>query len=121
MIETSGAADVSRLDPRVIKIMDLKCPGSGEAQRNLWSNLDHLTALDEVKFVISDRADYEWSARRDRASRRWSGASTRSCSAPRSDGLTWRSLAAWMLEDRLPARLQLQMHKYIWSPTARGV
>ena len=62
MIETSGAADVSRLDPRVIKIMDLKCPGSGEAGRNLWSNLRHLTASDEVKFVISDRADYEWTS-----------------------------------------------------------
>jgi 7-carboxy-7-deazaguanine synthase len=62
MIETSGAADVSRLDPRVIKIMDLKCPGSGEAGRNLWSNLRHLTARDEVKFVISDRADYEWTS-----------------------------------------------------------
>ena len=60
MIETSGASDVSRLNPRVIKIMDLKCPGSGEVARNLWSNLEHLTARDEVKFVLSDRADYEW-------------------------------------------------------------
>jgi 7-carboxy-7-deazaguanine synthase len=60
MIETSGAVDVSRLDPRVIKIMDLKCPGSGECHRNLWSNLEHLTERDEVKFVLADRADYEW-------------------------------------------------------------
>ena len=60
MIETSGAADVSRLDPRVIKIMDLKCPGSGECDRNRWSNLDHLNGRDEVKFVLADRADYEW-------------------------------------------------------------
>src|SRR5438309_1991145 len=58
MIETSGAIDVGRLDPRVIKIMDLKCPGSGECERNLWSNLDHLTVRDEIKFVIADRADY---------------------------------------------------------------
>src|SRR5215472_16859925 len=60
MIETSGAVDVSRLDPRVIKIMDLKCPGSGESNRNLWSNLGHLSERDEVKFVLADRADYEW-------------------------------------------------------------
>src|SRR5690606_34488760 len=60
LVETSGAVDVSPLDPRVHKIMDLKCPGSGEVAKNLWSNLDHLTARDEVKFVIKDRADYEW-------------------------------------------------------------
>src|SRR5712692_6358654 len=61
MVETSGAIDVSRVDPRVIKIMDLKCPASGETEHNLWSNLDHLTPRDEIKFVISDRGDYEWS------------------------------------------------------------
>ncbi len=60
MIETSGAVDVSRLDPRIIKIMDLKCTGSGECERNLWSNLEHLTMRDEIKFVVADRADYEW-------------------------------------------------------------
>src|SRR6516225_1643749 len=60
MIETSGAVDVSRLDSRIIKIMDLKCPGSGECDRNLWSNLGHLSVRDEVKFVLADRADYEW-------------------------------------------------------------
>jgi 7-carboxy-7-deazaguanine synthase len=120
MIETSGAADVSRLDPRVIKIMDLKCPGSGEAHRNLWSNLGHLTAIDEVKFVISGRGDYEWS--RDviveHALERRVNAVLLSPAFGRVDAA---SLAAWMLEDRLPVRLQLQMHKYIWSPTARGV
>jgi len=120
LIETSGAADVSRLDPRVIKIMDLKCPGSGEADRNLWSNLGHLTAIDEVKFVISGRGDYEWS--RDviagHGLERRVNAILLSPAFGRVDAA---SLAAWMLEDRLPARLQLQMHKYIWSPTARGV
>src|SRR5690606_35703612 len=60
LVETSGAIDVAPLDPRVHKIMDLKCPGSGESHRNLWSNLDHLTGRDEVKFVVKDRADYEW-------------------------------------------------------------
>jgi len=120
MIETSGASDVERLDPRVIKIMDLKCPGSGEAERNLWSNVRHLTTKDEVKFVISDRADYEWTCQ----------AIAEHALAPRVNAILLSpafgrielaNLAAWMLEDRLPARLQLQMHKYIWSPTARGV
>ncbi len=120
MIETSGASDVSRLDPRVIKIMDLKCPDSGEAQRNLWSNLRHLTTIDEVKFVISGRADYEWSRAVivEHALERRVNAVLLSPAFGRVEAA---SLAAWMLEDRLPARLQLQMHKYIWSPTARGV
>jgi 7-carboxy-7-deazaguanine synthase len=120
MIETSGAADVSRLDPRVIKIMDLKCPGSGEAQRNLWSNLRHLTAIDEVKFVISNRADYEWS-REVIAQHALEQRVNAVLLSPAFGRVELASLAAWMLEDRLPARLQLQMHKYIWSPTARGV
>jgi 7-carboxy-7-deazaguanine synthase len=120
MIETAGAADVSRLDPRVIKIMDLKCPGSGEAERNRWSNLNHLSARDEVKFVISDRADYEWTRAviAEHALARRVNAVLLSPAFGRIDPAT---LAAWMLEDRLPARLQLQIHKYIWSPTARGV
>ncbi len=120
MVETSGASDVGQLDPRVIKIMDLKCPGSGEAHRNLWSNLQHLTPRDEVKFVLCDRADYEWARdvirSRDLASR--VGAVLISCAF----GLLEPArVAAWMLEDRLPARLQLQLHKYIWPPDARGV
>ena len=120
MVETSGASDVGQLDPRVIKIMDLKCPGSGEAHRNLWSNLEHLTPRDEVKFVLCDRADYEWARHvirsRDLASR--VGAVLISCAF----GLLEPArVAAWMLEDRLPARLQLQLHKYIWPPDARGV
>ena len=120
MIETSGAADVSRLDRRVIKIMDLKCPGSGEADRNLWSNLRHLTARDEVKFVISDRADYEWTRAiiAEHALESKVNALLLSPAFGRIDNV---SLAAWMLEDRLPARLQLQIHKYIWPPNARGV
>ena len=120
MIETSGACDVSALDSRVIKVMDLKCPGSGEASRNLWSNLEHLTARDEIKFVISDRADYEWARgairERDLAAR--VNAVLLSCAFGR---LEPARLVAWMLEDRLPARLQLQMHKHIWPPDTRGV
>ncbi|MGO8803374.1 radical SAM protein [Candidatus Binatus sp.] len=120
MIETSGAVDAGRLDPRVIKIMDLKCPGSGECERNLWSNLEHLTGRDEIKFVVADRADYEWArdaiAARDLARR--VGALLLS---PVLGKLAPAALAAWILEDRLPARMQLQMHKQIWPGILRGV
>ena len=120
MIETSGAVDVSKLDPRVIKIMDLKCPGSGECERNLWSNLDHLTKRDEIKFVVADRADYEWA--RDaivtRELHRRAGALLLS---PVHGQLEPARLASWILEDRLPARMQLQMHKQIWPGISRGV
>jgi 7-carboxy-7-deazaguanine synthase len=120
MVETSGAVDVSRLDPRVIKIMDLKCPGSGECERNLWSNLEHLSARDEVKFVIADRADYEW-AREVIAGRSLADKVNAILMSPVFGNLEPATLAAWLLEDRLPARLQLQIHKYIWPPDARGV
>jgi 7-carboxy-7-deazaguanine synthase len=120
MIETSGACDISRLDARVIRVMDLKCPASGESERNLWSNLHHLTARDEVKFVIADRADYEWARevirKHDLAAR--AGAVLLS---PVFGALAAKDLAAWMMEDHLPARLQLQIHKHIWDPAARGV
>jgi 7-carboxy-7-deazaguanine synthase len=120
MIETSGAADISRLDPRVIRIMDIKCPGSGESARNLWSNLDHLTPRDEVKFVISDRADYEWA--RDVTVKHALAARTGAVLMSCAFGLLEpASLAAWMLADRLSARFQLQIHKYIWPPDTRGV
>jgi 7-carboxy-7-deazaguanine synthase len=120
MIETSGASDVSRLNPRVIKIMDLKCPGSGEASRNLWSNLEHLTSRDEVKFVLSDRADYEWAReviRQHNLAARVN-AVLMSCVF---DRLPRVELAQWILDDRLPVRFQLQMHKHIWPPDTRGV
>jgi 7-carboxy-7-deazaguanine synthase len=120
LVETSGASDVSRLDPRAIKVMDLKCPGSGEAARNLWSNLDHLTPRDEVKFVIADRADYEWASdvirSHDLAPR--VNAVLMSCVFGR---LKPALLAGWILADRLPVRMQIQMHKHIWAPDARGV
>jgi 7-carboxy-7-deazaguanine synthase len=120
MIETSGACDVSRLDARALKIMDFKCPASGEMERNLWTNLEYLTARDEVKFVVTDRADYEWARdviRRHRLAERVK-AVLLSCAFGR---LEPARLAAWMLEDRLPARLQLQLHKLLWPPDARGV
>ncbi len=120
LVETSGASDVSRLDPRAIKVMDLKCPGSGESARNLWSNLEHLTPRDEVKFVIADRADYEWACavvRRHNLAPRVN-ALLMSCVFGRLEPAL---LAGWILADRLPVRMQLQMHKHIWAPDARGV
>jgi 7-carboxy-7-deazaguanine synthase len=120
MIETSGAVDVSRLDPRVIKIMDLKCPGSGECDRNLWSNLEHLSARDEVKFVLADRADYEWARDTIRA-RNLDGRVNALLMSPVFGVLDPAELAQWILEDRIPVRLQIQIHKHIWSPDTRGV
>jgi 7-carboxy-7-deazaguanine synthase len=120
MIETSGAVNVGRLDPRVIKIMDLKCPGSGESERNLWSNLELLTARDEIKFVVADRADYEW-ARDVIRERRLADRVNAVLLSPAFAALEPAKLAAWMLEDRVPARLQLQLHKHIWPPDTRGV
>ncbi len=120
MLETGGHRSIARVPAGVIRIMDIKCPGSGEADRNDWSNLQHLTGRDEVKFVIRDRADYEFARdvlrRHDLAAR---------CAAvlfsPVHGVLAPKDLAAWMLEDRSPARLQLQVHKYIWGADARGV
>jgi 7-carboxy-7-deazaguanine synthase len=120
LIETSGEADVSPVDPRVHKIMDLKCPGSGESLRNRWANLDHLTARDEIKFVLADRVDYEWmrSAIREKELTRVTPNLLASTVFGR---LPTRDLVAWVLEDALPVRVQLQMHKYVWSPDAAGV
>ncbi len=125
LVETSGAFDVAPLDARVHKIMDLKCPGSGESERNLWSNLEHLGERDEVKFVIEDRADYEWarSVIRERAlDRRLADGSLRALLVSPVWGVMDReALAAWVLEDGLPVRFQLQIHKLIWDPSRMGV
>ena len=120
MVETSGEQELRAVDPRVIKIMDLKCPGSGEVERNRWSNLEWLTRRDEVKFVLTDRRDYEWArtviAERDLARR-----VNAILLSPVFGALEPATLAAWILADRVPVRMQLQMHKRIWDPTARGV
>jgi 7-carboxy-7-deazaguanine synthase len=125
LVETSGAVDVSPRDPRCHLIMDLKCPGSGEVDKNLWSNLDHLSARDEVKFVIADRADYEWTREviRERGldSRVRDEALRALLVSPVHGAVDLRALAGWILEDRLPVRLQLQLHKYIWDPDTKGV
>jgi 7-carboxy-7-deazaguanine synthase len=131
LLETSGACDIAPCDPRVIRILDLKTPGSGEADRTLWSNLESLTSRDEVKFVVTDRADYEWArdviGRHDLAARcgtiLLSPVFEQAAGAEivGARGLPPRTLAEWILADGLPARLQLQMHKFIWEPQARGV
>ncbi|HXZ88074.1 MAG TPA: radical SAM protein [Candidatus Binataceae bacterium] len=120
MVETSGERDVSLVDPRVIKIMDLKCPGSGESKRNRWSNIEWLTPHDEVKFVIADRTDYEW-ARSVTRDHNLADRVNAVLMSPVFGALEPARLAAWILEDRLPVRMQLQIHKFIWSPTTRGV
>jgi 7-carboxy-7-deazaguanine synthase len=104
----------------VLKIVDIKCPGSGEAHRNEWSNLDRLAPHDEVKFVIQDRADYEF-ARDAIARHRLTSRAAAILLSPVHGVLDPRTLSEWMLADRLPVRLQLQLHKYIWTPTTRGV
>jgi 7-carboxy-7-deazaguanine synthase len=120
MVETSGERDLSAVDPRVIKIMDLKCPGSGECERNRWSNLEWLTLRDEVKFVIADRHDYEW-AREITREHNLPARVNAVLMSPVFGRLKASELAAWVLEDQLRVRMQLQMHKHIWSPNARGV
>jgi 7-carboxy-7-deazaguanine synthase len=120
LLETSGAHDISKVDPRVHRIMDLKTPGSGEVERNLWANIEHLTQRDEVKFVIGSREDYEWS----RTQLRQHGLVDR-CHAvlfsPIFGRIDAREIVDWILADNLPVRFQLQMHKFIWTPTQRGV
>ena len=120
LLETSGAHDISPVDPRVHRIMDLKTPGSGEVNKNLWSNIEHLTGLDEVKFVIGSREDYDWSVDKVRAF-----ALTKRCHAvlfsPIWGRIDPRQIVEWMLANKLDVRFQLQMHKFIWSPMQRGV
>ena len=109
-----------RVDPRVHKIMDLKAPGSGESHRNRWSNLDHVGPRDEIKFVLADRADYEWM----RATVRKFGLGDLGVALLASTvwgKLAARELVAWVLEDGLPVRVQVQLHKVIWGAEAQGV
>jgi 7-carboxy-7-deazaguanine synthase len=120
MLETGGHRPIAAVPREVVKIVDIKCPASGEAARNDWRNLDALAPHDEVKFVIQERGDYDFAvdvvARHDLSSR---------CAAvlfsPVHGVLHPKTLSEWMLADRVPARLQVQLHKYIWTPTTRGV
>ena len=112
-LETSGAMDISQVDQRVSVIMDIKTPGSGEESKNLWGNIEHLTAKDEVKFVLVDRADYEWAKQKLNQY-----GLTQKCPvlfSPVYKTLAPADLAAWVLEDHLPVRMQVQLHKILWG------
>lgn len=120
LLETGGHRSIARVPTGVVRIVDVKCPGSGESHRTDWENLDRLEAYDEVKFVVQDRIDYDFAVdvvKRHRLESR--------CAAilfsPVHGVMDPKTLSEWMLKDRVPARLQLQLHKLIWSPTARGV
>lgn len=119
LLETGGAEDVASVDRRVHIIMDLKCPDSGECERNRWANLDHLKPTDQIKFVLSSRRDFDWTVatiREHSLDERF----TVLLSAVFGE-VSQADLAAWLLENGLNVRMQLQMHKYIWDPKARGV
>lgn len=119
LLETGGGLDISRVDSRVRRIVDVKCPGSGESAANHWPNLEILRPTDEVKFVLTDREDYEW-AKNVVAEHALSSRCPVHFS-PVHGGLEARELAAWILADRLAVRLQIQVHKVIWDPKTRGV
>lgn len=112
-LETSGALDIANVDSRVSRIVDIKTPGSGEVERNLWSNIEYLTPHDELKFVIADEADYRWAAqvlRERRLAERCPVAFS-----PVFGQITPRQLAEWILRDHLPVRMQVQLHKILWG------
>jgi len=116
-LETSGALSIAGLDPRVRCVMDLKAPGSGEADKNLWDNLDHLRPHDEVKFVLAGRADYDWA--KDVLERHGLARRATVLFSPVTGELAPSTLADWIVADRLPVRFQLQLHKILWGD-ARG-
>lgn len=119
LLETGGGLDISSVDRRVRRIVDVKCPASGEAENNRWENLADLGPTDELKFVVADRADYDW-AKRAIDERELAGRCPIHLS-PVWETLPPADLAAWILADRLPVRLTLQQHKILWGKEARGV
>jgi 7-carboxy-7-deazaguanine synthase len=119
LLETGGSLDISALDSRVRRIVDVKCPGSGMVDRNLWENLGVLTGIDEVKFVIRDRADFDWSVEVIRKYELLTKSGV--LVSPVFGALPPVDLADWVLASRLPVRMQVQMHKIIWDPEQRGV
>src|SRR5262245_44160731 len=119
MIETSGAHPLDALPAEVARIVDVKTPGSGEAHRMAWSVLDGLGPRDAVKFVVTNEEDYRWAA--DVIRSRRLAERTEVLLSPSHGEMDPRLLVSWMLRDRLPGRLSLQIHKYIWSPETRGV
>jgi 7-carboxy-7-deazaguanine synthase len=120
LLETGGHRSTAQVPAEVVTILDIKCPGSGEAAKMDWANLDRLRPHDEIKFVIKDRIDYEYA--RDTIHRHdLSGRVAATHFSPVHGVLDPKTLSEWVLADRLPVRVQLQIHKYIWSPDARGV
>lgn len=115
-LETSGALDIAGVDPRVSRVVDVKPPGSGESHRNRHENLEVLTARDQLKFVLRDRVDYEWS--RQRVREQSLAARCTVWFSPSADELPARQLADWIVEDRLPVRMQVQLHKLLWGGEA---
>jgi 7-carboxy-7-deazaguanine synthase len=120
LLETGGHRSTARVPDRVVTILDVKCPGSGESAKNDWSNLDRLRPHDEVKFVVKDRADYEY-ARDVIATHQLASRAAAIHLSPVHGVLHPRTLSEWVLADKLPVRVQLQLHKYIWDPSTRGV
>ncbi|MDD4931934.1 MAG: radical SAM protein [Methylacidiphilaceae bacterium] len=120
LLETSGAHSIAEIDPRVHRIVDCKCPSSGESSRNLPGNLDLLGSRDEVKFVIGTELDYEWARDRVRQAP-WRRLVRAIHFSPVHGQLSLQTLAEWLLRDRLPVRLGFQLHKWIWDPGRRGV
>lgn len=115
-VETSGSLDIAGLDPRAIIVMDIKAPGSGEEPRNRLANLETLRGKDQVKFVLADRADYEWA--RDFIHEHGLPARTQVLFSPVAGELEARELADWIVADRLPVRFQIQLHKSLWGNVA---
>jgi len=113
-LETSGALDVAEVDSRVRKILDIKTPGSGEMHRNLWTNLEHCTNRDEIKFVLCDRRDYDWAKLKCDELGLYQGPAHLLFS-PVAGRLAGRELADWIVADRLRVRMQIQLHKYLWG------
>jgi 7-carboxy-7-deazaguanine synthase len=120
LVETGGHIPIAHVPAGVVRIMDVKCPGSGEAAKMCWENLERLGSRDEVKFVIGDRADYEYAKAVLRRGD-WASRVAAILLSPVHGQLPPVELAAWVLADRLPVRVQLQVHKYIWEPGTRGV
>jgi 7-carboxy-7-deazaguanine synthase len=115
-LETSGALDISAVDPRVVRVMDLKTPGSGEMEKNLYHNIEHLGSQDQVKFVICDEADYRWARG---LLEQWSLNDRCEVLFSPAQGIqNATELAEWVLRDRLPVRFQIQLHKYLWGDVA---
>ena len=114
-LETSGAVDIGTVDARVCIVMDVKTPGSGEMTKNMTTNLAHLKKTDQIKFVICDRADYEWS--REFLKREWLAERCEVLFSPVWGRIEPKDLAEWVLADRLPVRVQVQLHKLLWGET----